>query len=577
MEISNWTPEYFINNEIECRRILQNKWNTVPLANVRHMHDFQDGAILRFNGMIQDMHNPEYYLSKYEVLNKSNNTAVLRNGKYIDSADCKENEIINSDSNNNVTEERSTIVVVSIPGLNDWVLNVQKDPIEPKPSTSNPASFVKRSLEVMDTDTVSETPTCTTTSNKKHCSTEKVTTKENELIISQEYLLNFPIPERPGKVFQVKVYSDSDKLKVNDNVEFVGFVSLNPFLAQTSAADDEEWSGESQMEIQTRNPPPSLIPRLHCISFRPMRHCNPLRIDGPTDHERFKFIRKELHIILTQLLLGDELAAEYLIYYLISEIYLRKDLTALGKFTLNISNIPVALTANYGIDLYDILQSLLPTSHYLAMTLDKLNDSTFIPCKDYDCNRLTSGLLQLSKNTRLIIDETKLTPGKMNESGVRAIGALANIIKQQQLPYDFKFYKMDFEVDIPCLVLSEGKSMLPSDFHIVLRSDDVSVSAFTQTVAAAKVFLNLELISELRVYLTKARINNYELTDTVHTMVENHFLKMRAQTKATGEDLHQLLILARLICLSEGKSTLDEECWNRACQLEADRKDRLKQ
>lgn len=50
---------------------------------------------------------------------------------------------------------------------------------------------------------------------------------------------------------------------------------------------------------------------------------------------------------------------------------------------------------------------------------------------------------------------------------------------------------------------------------------------------------------------------------------------MRQNNKTTADDLHQLLVLTRLICLSEGKSLLDDACWKKACDLEAERKSRI--
>lgn len=46
-------------------------------------------------------------------------------------------------------------------------------------------------------------------------------------------------------------------------------------------------------------------------------------------------------------------------------------------------------------------------------------------------------------------------------------------------------------------------------------------------------------------------------------------------SKISGEDLHQLLVLARLICLSQGKETLNEDCWKLACKMEQERKIRV--
>lgn len=57
--------------------------------------------------------------------------------------------------------------------------------------------------------------------------------------------------------------------------------------------------------------------------------------------------------------------------------------------------------------------------------------------------------------------------------------------------------------------------------------------------------------------------------------IQEEFVSMRQSGKVGANDLHQLLVLARLICLSEGKNVLDNECWRRACDLETQRKLRI--
>lgn len=99
-------------------------------------------------------------------------------------------------------------------------------------------------------------------------------------------------------------------------VEVVGFLSTDPILSHPSYHNGED---DNEMEIQTHNPPPSLVPRIHCVDFRKITDCNPLVnvYDLSTEMET---LRKDLHLVLTQLLLGDELAADYLICHLISSV-----------------------------------------------------------------------------------------------------------------------------------------------------------------------------------------------------------------------------------------------------------------
>lgn len=59
--------------------------------------------------------------------------------------------------------------------------------------------------------------------------------------------------------------------------------------------------------------------------------------------------------------------------------------------------------------------------HYLPMSTEKFNSSQFVPTKNYNTNRLDSGLLQLSDGTHIFVDETTLQPGNLTADGVKNI------------------------------------------------------------------------------------------------------------------------------------------------------------
>ena len=48
--------------------------------------------------------------------------------------------------------------------------------------------------------------------------------------------------------------------------------------------------------------------------------------------------------------------------------------------------------------------------------------------------------------------------------------ALGNMISWQKVEYDFNFHNVDFTSDVAVLILSERKSLLPSDVCLPLRS-----------------------------------------------------------------------------------------------------------
>lgn len=81
--------------------------------------------------------------------------------------------------------------------------------------------------------------------------------------------------------------------------------------------------------------------------------------------------------------------------------------------------------------------------------------------KDYSTGILKSGLLQLAPHTHLILDETRLEPGKLESNGIEAVHHISTLIQKQQITVDFKFYQINYDANIPILIFSEGKSMFP--------------------------------------------------------------------------------------------------------------------
>jgi hypothetical protein len=78
---------------------------------------------------------------------------------------------------------------------------------------------------------------------------------------------------------------------------------------------------------------------------------------------------------------------------------------------------------------------------YLPLTLETLDTKKFSPRKNYDTNLLESGLLQMIDGTFLIGDETVMKTGSVKENGISSIKALATLIEQQVVEYDFQYYQ----------------------------------------------------------------------------------------------------------------------------------------
>ncbi|XP_055083153.1 mini-chromosome maintenance complex-binding protein [Periophthalmus magnuspinnatus] len=565
---------------------------SIPSLNHVPLHYLKPNSLVKFRCLIQDMFDPEFYMGVYETVDPSSKAKVLKCGKYRDVADSG----IDFNSENTVTSERQTFYCVPIPGENPWVKDCYTASSQARvtPSTSYAPTRQKRSYEEDEGDAMDTQQTGPQTEHYGNgdCKRQETEAPSNQTSTTPPLDLNFPLPGEKGPSCLVKVYEDWDKFKVNDILEVYGILSVSPALSaladerESSALLDPADSMETAEEQRVHCPPASLVPRLHMLHARPLCHNNPLLPPGTAEDNstflsstlpEFPSVRAELLSYFTHVLLGDALAAEYLILHLISTVYARRDVLPLGKFTLNLSGCPSA--SPYTERLYQIIQQLVPSSYYLPMSLQNMNQMRLVPKKDYTANRLVSGALQLSKNTSLFLDETRLEQGQLDTTGVRNVTALGNLISWQKVDYDFNYHQMEFPCNINVLISSEGRSLLPSDCQVPLQPA-VAPSQLEETVNGLHVpQTSSAQINRFRTYLGLAQLLDYNISEEMTKWVEDDFVDMRKDDpqSISAEDLHRLLVVARLLSLSVGVTALSRESWSKAKHLETLRRGRMEQ
>ncbi|XP_028279122.1 mini-chromosome maintenance complex-binding protein [Parambassis ranga] len=572
----------------------------VPSLNDVPLHYLKPNSLVKFRCFIQDMFDPEFYMGVYEAADPSTKAKMLRCGKYKDVTEC----VVDFNSRNAVTAERQTFYCVPIPGENPWVKESYAGASQARvlPSTSYVPSRQKRSYEEdddMDTqpqkqrDSHASSHSPTEQHGNGDCKRQETEAPSSQTASASHLDLNFPLPGEKGPSCLLKVYEDWDSYKLNDTLEVYGILSVSPALS--ALADEKDASSsfldpadcmETAEEQRVHSPPASLVPRLHMLYAKPLTHNHPLLPSAPReDNNAFlsstlsemASVRAELLTYFTHVLLGDALAAEYLILHLISNVYSRRDVLPLGKFTLNLSGCPTV--ASYTERLYQIIQQLVPSSHYLGMSLQNMNQMQLVPKKDYVANRLVSGALQLARNTSLFLDETQLEQGQLDTTGVRNVTALGNLISWQKVDYDFNYHQMEFPCNINVLVTSEGRSLLPSDCRIHLQPQ-VAPTHLEEYLSS--IHMHPQTSSQLnkfRIYLSVARQLDYSISDEVTKSVEDDFVDMRKDDpqSITAEDLHRMLVVARLLSLSLGQTSLSRDGWLRAKHIEMQRRSRMEQ
>lgn len=301
----------------------------------------------------------------------------------------------------NVHAERRVIFMVSIPGLNDWAVQLEKSASAPnvqatmvdassshgtkRPLTEYESSGIESGVDKMEI----ESSNAAANKKKPANQNDQIGDPMQNSILSREYLLNSPIVDRPCNACMVKLYENSTATDValNDILDVVGFVSLDPALCASNFQQHGD-GFENANEICAMNPPPSLIPRIHVISYRKLSHTNPLLHDDAQHSEATAAVTfndqhkcnafRDLQRAFSQCLFSDTVAANYLLCHLISTVYVRNDET-LGQFCLNLTNFPDHAGDAYTKELYSIIESCLPASHYFPVLIDSLNNTEFIP------------------------------------------------------------------------------------------------------------------------------------------------------------------------------------------------------
>nr|XP_039263900.1 mini-chromosome maintenance complex-binding protein-like [Styela clava] len=586
----DWISE--VAKYFESRLSNEENISVVPSLNDKPIHEIQPNCLVRFRCMVQDTFDNEFFLETYNITDKVKGETVMKTSCFQDLIGPGDYDIDMS-SDKNKTGMRQILYCVSIPAETDWVKESWKSvftstkPNKEEPSTSGQS--IKRSRDE-DDDTMTVEEGNKDQGDRDFGSNKRVKPSANSgrsSSAAEPLNKNHPLPDENGPVCLVKVYDESADFKVNEIIEFYGVLSVDPELSSIYDAQTNEENGMCEMDVgdaeekKAHHPPASIVPRLHALTMRRLNHDNPILPMEIPPEQRSQMqkdastVRSCLLGLLEKALLGDSLAAEYLLLHLISRVYSRRDMLALGKFSLNISGIPPNST--YPRILSKFLQDLVTKLYYLPMSIDKLNEGKFIPTKNYSTNRLDSGILQLSTGTHLVLDETMLKPGTMDANGVKNVQALKNVLTFQKVDYNFQFHEASFDCDINVLILSEGKSMLPCDCQIELKPKDGFPGNIEEYFASFCSQCPMEFLNKSRSFISFIKLMDYELTQEMTKTIQDDFVSARRQDPngVTADDLHAWLVLARLLSISVGQQNLSHQRWERVKALEVQRKERL--
>lgn len=603
--------------------------------NSANIDELKDGSLVRFRGMVQDMFESEIFVGDYRLRSSIDGKETRFCGLYRDSVNSSggggaspaDDFVLDLDNQENVLMDRQSLYCVPIPGETHWVKdfdagakrkNPEETPMEEEEPRTNGPTSSKRSLDDESSaektahDDHSDT-SCphddadddADASSPKKPRLDAKNDNDKTSKPSQHFNFNFPLPNEKGPAVIVKIYDQDQDFKVCDIYDFVGILSLDPVFAVPPPSDCMPMELSSDLESQAHSPPSSLVPRLHVIHHHKIDVNNPL-LPSNLKHKHATDVATsqngvdlaELHCgpgemvgakeslltLLEALLMGDALAARYLLCHLISGVHSRRDVRPIGKMTLNLSSLPVDVP--FARRVSQVLELFAPMVDRLPLTLSVLNGSSFLPTKDYEANRLLSSRLQLSKGTEIVVDETVLSPGQLGEKGIRNLTTLGTLIQWQKLDYDFKWTSQEFHTDLRLIILSEGKSILPSDFLVPLQVSNSS-DDWEENLEKIVSSLSPPLLARLRLFLGFVQTLAYDVDASTQAAIEEDFVQARAENEQnmTVADFERLLLLSRYTTLIEAAAAegtlsmttakLSLDVWNECKDMERRRKERL--
>ncbi|KAK9721279.1 hypothetical protein K7432_003543 [Basidiobolus ranarum] len=579
--VSSETLE-FINNPLDVfQKVFQSKWNSgqgdlinwgftehfntifnteekvrqIPSLSHRLINQLSKNTLVRFRGMVQDTSlGQECFIDVLESTNKMNGEKVFHCLRFTDSELEEETEQFTRhfESPNNRVDEKQLYFCVSIPGETDWAKSQAE------------TSHLSSELEDQNVEELREM-------------TQSISIEGNTFEVPNGVRSRYPFPDEDHLPVLVKVYGSEEGPKVGEVVEFIG-IYTPPVSQSTTQANAESSVNTHSVEVDS-------LPCLHTIVHRkigPYSGIYSHEKSIPESHiaelrQEMETIRPKLIEYLASSLGGDQLAAEFLLLQLMSYVHTRKSGFCVGNLSLNICNVPETLPSGvtfngtplkaFTSNLAKVLSSLLPKFYTLPLSLDLLNNNSFTPRSN---EFLKSGMLQVSDGTTLLVDETALDEGNLNDSGVRNINELHSVLQTQELTYVFPYYEMKFPVNLGITVLSNAKTFLPVDCVVPLQPTPITPSDIEES-----------LLDKFRLYLMIFQHIDYSIPEHVSQILQEDFVKRRQEAYAAGEELMSqgdmlfLLTLARLVAQTFGETELTEQIWKYTVELNETRKQRV--
>jgi hypothetical protein len=250
----------------------------IPSLNCTPLDQLPVGSLVRYRCMVQDVRDPEYYMGTYNQADVHTGHSCLATAKYRDAIPAYGSPIEAA-----APMERLPLHCTAIPGQTLWAMDAIAAECAPAAVVCAHSSGTQK-RRADDSDDIAAPITATTEDSKRRAAAvapalpQAVLGSHMCMLCPPASLLPGPVDALRGQqrnasaasgagtqACLVKVYDAAgQQIRVNQAMEFVGILSIEPGLAtfdSARAGDDLNWREE-------HHAPYSVLPRLHAVFHR---------------------------------------------------------------------------------------------------------------------------------------------------------------------------------------------------------------------------------------------------------------------------------------------------------------------
>lgn len=237
----------------------------------------------------------------------------------------------------------------------------------------------------------------------------------------------------------------------------------------------------------------------------------------------------------------EPIQAEIFFLWFLGNVSNRIDSIPLGIFSLNFIGSTPTIVEIIGY----ILQEFCTSVSIIDANIPKIDDVLLSPVlKD---NQLKNSPLAVPNGTRVLIDETKQREGQLKENGILNLIGLKQLISEQSLKWTNEITENEFDISMPVLVLSGGKSLLEKCDIIMPIGTVGSLDNIPE--------LSNEMLMIVRSYVEEMPMRKIDFTPSMAETASNALEQVLGKFSINQKEARIFTELLRLTALSYGSDT----------------------